>query len=271
MKKNDSVEFPQELEYLFFTPRIIRRIALDVVNPLLMDPLFGQICHGLGISTESESRPTRAWRMIMLLYTKDVALEFPAVQSSSSQEDQAAAMLAWSAAQSLQGRLKMLQDKFSVIWWQSHESNESVTPGLGPQTCTTGNYICSVKDDEGLLVAVSLQPPSESTSLENLKGIDAHFRGAIYDLDSVRTIQWTVKVLVVPFTFIPHDMPGPALRDHPFWDKFKDNRYDKYIQADAERRETLLSYLGKVRNQTGRPLYLNLAYSSSSPRVHAQD
>jgi hypothetical protein len=44
----------------------------------------------------------------------------------------------------------MLQDKFSVIWWQSGEFNESVTPGLGPQTCTTGDYICSVKDDEGL-------------------------------------------------------------------------------------------------------------------------
>jgi hypothetical protein len=149
-EETDSVEFPRELEYLLFTPKIIRRVALDVVNPLLIDPLFDQICHGLGISTESESRPTRAWRMIMSLYTKDVTLEFPAAESSSSQEDQAAAMLAWSAAQSLQGRLKMLQDKFSVIWWQSGEFNESVTPGLGPQTCTTGDYICSVKDDEGL-------------------------------------------------------------------------------------------------------------------------
>jgi len=261
MKKNDSVEFPRELEYLFFTPKIIRRIALDVVNPLLIDPLFGQICHGLGISTESESRPTRAWRMIMSLYTKDVALKFPAAESSSSQEDQAAAMLAWSAARSLQERLKMLQDKFSVIWWQSDESNESVTPGLGPQTCTTGNYICSVKDDEKLLVAASLQPPNESTSTENPKSIDAHFRGAIYDLECVRTIQWSVKVLVVNFVFVPHDMPGPVLGDHPFWDKFKDDRYDKYLQAHAERRESLLSFFGKVRNQTGRPVYLNLAYS----------
>jgi hypothetical protein len=209
--------------------------------------------------------------MIMSLYTKDVTLEFPAAESSSSQEDQAAAMLAWSAAQSLQGRLKMLQDKFSVIWWQSGEFNESVTPGLGPQTCTTGDYICSVKDDEGLLVAASLQPPNESNSTENPKSVDAHFRGAVYDLDSVRTIQWTVKVLVVPFTFIPLDMPRPVFRDHPFWDRFKDDRYDKYIQADAERRESLLSYFGKVRNQTGRPLYLNLAYNGSSPRVHAED
>ena len=155
----------------------------------------------------------------------------------------------------------MLQDKFSVIWWQSDESNESVTPGLGPQTCTTGNYICSVKDDEKLLVAASLQPPNESTSTENPKSIDAHFRGAIYDLECVRTIQWSVKVLVVNFVFVPHDMPGPVLGDHPFWDKFKDDRYDKYLQAHAERRESLLSFFGKVRNQTGRPVYLNLAYS----------
>ena len=270
MEKNHSIGFPRELEHLYFTPKIIRRIALDVVNPLLIDPLFGQICHGLGISKESGSRPTRAWRMIMSLYTKDVALEWPAAESTSSQEDQAAARLTLSAARSLQERLKILQDGFSVIWWQSDESNESVTLGLGPRTCTAGNYICSMKDNEQFLVAASLQSPNRSTATENIKSVDAHFRGAIYDLDSTMTFQWSVKVLVVHVVISPIDMQEPIFGDHPFWGRFKDHRYDKYITSDASKQESLLSLFGKVRNQRGRPVFLNLAYSYYSSSDHSK-
>lgn len=72
IKEHRSVVFPPEFQYLFFVPKFIRRIALDVVTPLLVDPLFSQICDGLNITPGSGSKPSRVWRKIMALYTKDV-------------------------------------------------------------------------------------------------------------------------------------------------------------------------------------------------------
>ena len=261
MRTKSSINFSRELDYLFFTPKIIRRIALDVVNPLLIDPLFGQICHGLGISKESGSRPTRVWRMIMLLYTKDVVSEFPPEESTGNDDDQAATMIAYSTARSLQERLKTLQHEFSVVWWRSDDSNDSTTLGIGPQTCTTGNFICSVKDDEKLLVAASFQSSEKSPVTKSPKSVDGHFRGMIYDLNSVLTIQWRVKVLAFHVVFAPLDIPGPLFGDHPFRDRLKDGRYDQYIKTDVLRTETVPSLFGKILNQKGTPAYLTLAYS----------
>lgn len=159
IKEHKSVDFPPELRYLFFIPMIIRRIALDVVNPLLLDFIFTQISHGLGITPEAESRPTRMWRMIMALYTKDVTLPPPSTESIGDPEELSATLLADSAARSLQGRLRMAQHEFLVIWWCSYKDSNSVTLSLGPRTCRPGNHIFSVKDDNQLFLAASFLTP----------------------------------------------------------------------------------------------------------------
>lgn len=134
MQEHDSMDFPLELAYLFFAPKIIRRIALDLVNPLLVDPLFGEISQELGITLESGSRPTRAWKLIMSLYTKDVTSRPPRFGGKPYPEDLSAATLVSSAARSLKVRLRMVQHKFLVIWWCSQHDDKIITIGLGPQT-----------------------------------------------------------------------------------------------------------------------------------------
>jgi len=135
IKEHQSVDFPPELQYLFFIPKIIRRIALDVVNPLLTEPLFSQICQGLSITPESESRPTRVWRMIMELYTTDLTSAPSSLGSIEDQGDLPSIILVDSAARSLHGRLRMVQDEFNVIWWCSYDDSSSITLSLGPRTC----------------------------------------------------------------------------------------------------------------------------------------
>ncbi|PMD32465.1 hypothetical protein L207DRAFT_181733 [Hyaloscypha variabilis F] len=275
MRVEAPPELPQDLEYLYFAPKIIRRIALDVINPLLIDPLFGQLCHGLGINKDSTSRPTRAWKMILKLYTKDLSVDFPAVESERSPEDRSAASLVWSAARSIRERLKPLQHEFSVVWWQRDgpgKSHEPETISLGSRSCTVGSYICAMKDDEQFYVAASFALPAQSTDAtpgENCV-VDAKFQGGIYDLGTVRTFQWKVNILFVPIRVSPIDMLEPVFGDHPVWDSVKDTRFDKYMKTDALETRTLSSLFGKVWNQAGRPLYLKITYSAGGSAVPAE-
>ncbi|KAH6666203.1 hypothetical protein B0J14DRAFT_678161 [Halenospora varia] len=259
VKENGNVYFPAELKYLFFVPKIIRRIALDLVNPLLIDPLFDQICRGLDISREAESRPTRVWRMIMALFTREVTYASRKEGSTTDADEIANVNLADSAAQSLQGRLRIVQNEFSVLWWNSDDGKTSTeTLSLGPTTCKPGNQICAVKDESQLLLAVSFpSKPSPESDKENLPR-DAHFKGMIYSLDTVMTIQWRVKVLVANVVLTPSDMQGPLMGDHPYGDRKKDQRYDQYIKTDASRTATVASLFGKEWGQKGGRVYLNL-------------
>lgn len=254
IKEHKSVDFPPELQYLFFIPKVIRRIALDAVNPLLIDPLFSQICRGLGIAPESGSRPTRVWRMIMALCTKDVTSPSPGADSIADPEELSAVILADSAARSLQDRLRMAQHEFLVVWWCSYHDS-SVTLGLGPRTCKPGDHICSVKGDNQFLLAASFLTPGNN---KMSKATDAHFRGMIYSLDTVMTIEWRVKILVVHLIISPCDIQGPVIGDHPFNDRFKDCRFDEYIKTDGSRTTTALSLFGRSWNQKGNLMYLNL-------------
>lgn len=247
-EKHDFLDLPTDLEYLYFIPKIVRRIALDVVNPLLMDPLFSQICNGLGITPESGSRPTRVWKMIMALCTKDVISSARSVADSKEPDTN----LADSAARSLQDRLQLVQDEFVVIWWCSHDDDSNTTLGLGPRTCKSGTEICSVKGDKNLLLAASFAESKGKTT-------DAYFRGVLYSLDTVMTIQYRVKVLGLNFVFQPLDIPRPAVGDHPYNDGFKDSRFDKYIKTDTQK-PGLLSLFGMSGSQKGRTMYVNLVY-----------
>lgn len=257
MMKHESVDFPPDLESLYYIPKIIRRIALDLVNPLLIDPLFNQISQGLGITPDSGSRPTRVWRMIMALYTRDTASKPPQMNSNTDPGDLSAAILVDAAARSLQDRLKIVQYEFLVVWWSSNDKG-SETIGLGPRTCQPGNQICSVKDDKQVLVAASFLVPEKHTVSEGATTIDAHFRGMIYSLDTVLTIQWRVKIFVVYATFSPIDMQNPVLGDHPYNDKFKDCRFDKYMKADPSVAPTLSSLFRTSWNKKEEAIYLNL-------------
>lgn len=249
IREHDSLDLPTDLEYLFFIPKIVRRIALDVVNPLLMDPLFSQICHGLNISPESGSRPTRVWKMIMALCTKDVTSAARSVGDSNEVSDIG---LADSAARSLQDRLQLVRDEFVGIWWCSYDDNRKITLGLGSRTCRPGIQICSVKGDKNLLLAVSF-------AARKGKSAGAYFRGMIYSLDTVMTIQYRVKVLGLNFVFQPLDIPRPVVGDHSFNDGFKDSRFDKYIKTDMQK-GGLLSLLGISGSQKGRGIYVKLLY-----------
>ncbi|KAH8654001.1 hypothetical protein BGZ60DRAFT_419129 [Tricladium varicosporioides] len=258
IKEHQNVDFPAELKNLFFIPKIIRRVALDLVNPLLMDPLFDQICRGLDISREAESRPTRVWRMIMALFTRDTT-SLSRKEISTNPDDIANVALADSAAQSLQNRLRMVQNSFLVLWWTSTNDKGSIeTLSLGPITCKPGNQICAVKDDSQLLLAVSFPPKTSPESEEENLPTDAHFKGMIYSLDTVMTIQWRVKVLVANVVLTPSDMQGPLIGDHPYGDRKKDQRYDEYIKTDASRTTSVASLFGKEWGKKGGRVYLNL-------------
>lgn len=254
-KEHKSFDFPPELEFLFFLPKIVRRVALDMVNPLLIEPLFSQISDGLGITPESGSRPTRVWRMIMALCTRDITSPSRNMGTEANPEETLGLTLADSAARSLQDRLRTVQNEFLVLWWCSNDDNSRTTLGLGPRTCRPGNQICSVKDSKDFLLAVSFLT-TEPQIIP--RAIDAHFNGMVYSLDTVMTIEWRVKILGLSFIFSPLDLQGPVLGDHPHNDKFKDCQFDEYIKTDTVRDDIVLMLFGKSWKQKGELVELNL-------------
>jgi hypothetical protein len=257
-KEHNSIDFPPERQDILFVPKMIRRIALDLVNPLLVDPLFGQITMGLGITFDSGSRPTRVWRMVMALATKDVTPSSSRVGSVTESEEISTLELVNSAARSLQDRLRMAQYEFLAVWWRSDQDGSEIL-ALGPRTCEPGNRICSVKDDKQLLLAAKVPTAGQSTTLETT---NAQFKGMIYNLNNVLTIQWRVRILVFHIVVTPVDMQNPVLGDHPFNDKFKDCRFDEYMKTGASKENTLFSLFGKSSwTQKGDLMYLNFTHN----------
>lgn len=254
VKQHNSVDFPKNLEHLFFLPKVIRRLALDLINPLITDPLFGEICLGLGIPREKESRPTRIWRMIMALCTMDLSPSVtPTAEGISNPEHRSAFILANSAAASLQHRLKLVQNSYLMIWYGSPLLT-TTTLGLGPVSCEIGDNICSIKDDKELLLAASFDEKSETSKSE---GVDAHFKGMIYHLDSVQTLQWRVRVLLVDAVLIPDYFQRPVFGDHPYRDRKRDCRFDEWMNPGAKTGLTLPGLFG-AEMVKGEGIYLNL-------------
>jgi hypothetical protein len=248
VKEKGSHNFPSELQHFFFVPKIIRRIALDLVNPLLIDPLFGQLCKGLGISSRAQSKPTLVWQMIFALYTRDIPSPSSVQSNGIDPESQLALILVNSAAQSLQERLKKVQHEFLIVW--KSEDKKSLGEILG-LACQAGDRICAVKGDKQFLLAASFGSSSLSGST------DADFRGMIYSLDTFTTIQWLVKVLFLDVVISPVDMHYPLLGSHPMSDGVKDCRYDEYIKTDPSIQPTLFSLFKTSWRQEGESTYLN--------------
>jgi G:T-mismatch repair DNA endonuclease (very short patch repair protein) len=264
-RKQESLDMDPKFQHLFFIPKIIRRVALDLVNPLLVEPLFSQISQGLGISLELESRPTRVWRVIMALYTKDVPFHVIHTQSNTSFSDEQtqACILADSAARSLQDRLQLIRNDFLVIWWSSYNNRDDRTIGLGSQACRSGNEIYTIKDDKELLLAASISPGQSPASQakkspDSTPSIRACFRGMVYSLDTVMTIQWSTKLFGMRIVITPTDMQTPLFGDHPFKDRFKDSQFDEYIKTNTLKDTNWFTLFGWSWGQDEKILSLNL-------------
>ena len=176
-KANNSMNIPQDRQDLLFVPKIIRRIALDLVNRFILEPLFGQITMGLGITPGSGSRPTRVWKMIMALVTKNLAPLSSRASGMIESEETLLHELVNLTAHSLQKRLRMALNEVTVVWWLSdHDGHETVA--LGHRTCQPEDHICAIKDDKQLLMAARISTTGESTISE---ATDAQFRGMIFN------------------------------------------------------------------------------------------
>lgn len=59
-----QTEFPPDFAYCSLIPDIVRRLSLEIVEPLLEDPVFGRICKTLQFHDQVRSEARKRWLCI---------------------------------------------------------------------------------------------------------------------------------------------------------------------------------------------------------------
>ncbi|CAH0050449.1 unnamed protein product [Clonostachys solani] len=169
-----STDGPPSSDDLFMAPAVIRRLAIDVIGPLLATKMFEILCEGLGIPNDQGSRQ-RVASMVMGLYSHGVQATSPGASPSGSEKSQQVTL---AASWSLQRQLAPLLDEFQIVRYSSgnqQEQNLNRHIVLGSPAVTVGSIVYAVKGDEDLLFAAS--EPIDS-------GGSAAFQGMILQLQA---------------------------------------------------------------------------------------
>ncbi|CAG9988059.1 unnamed protein product [Clonostachys byssicola] len=169
-----STDGPPSSDDLFMAPAVARRLAIDVVEPLLATKMLEILCEGLGIPNDQGSRQ-RAASMLMGLYSHGVQATSPGSSPSGSQKSQ---KMALAASWSLQRQLAPLLDEFQIVRYSSGDQQEQSLNHqmvLGSPIVTVGSIVYAVKGDEELLFAASESVDSDGS---------AAFQGMILQLQA---------------------------------------------------------------------------------------
>lgn len=179
---------PPELSHLVYTPLIIRRLALDIVDPLWTNAIFDAICETLGIRKEMGSSGQKASAMVMYLFALN---RDPTQQELGLNEDAApAARIAAAAAWSIQNRISQVLSSFSVIKFdmgtpedlREDSRHRSQEIALGCPEASVGASVYSVKGDQELLFAIESDGESDAGPRHSV------FQGMLLQLQVNETI-----------------------------------------------------------------------------------
>jgi hypothetical protein len=111
LRETRDFDFPESIAYCHRVPDIIRRLSLDVVEPLLLEPTFGRICKALQAIQSVKSEARKGWLCVMFLSFIDEPLVREMCQGAVEEDVQ----IVRSAAASLQLHLMKIRDLFSVV------------------------------------------------------------------------------------------------------------------------------------------------------------
>ena len=185
-----------EVEMLKHVPGLVYRAAVEIVAPLLLEPVFGDICKTLSIEAEKQS--LKEWTMILLLCALDLDEYFRT--SSTADSDSNTVSVVKSSAFSLRNHLTKIEDSFALIKWEGVDRNQKTQPqhfALGFPVVQNGSKVYALEADKNLFLATD---PNQSD--QNL-GCDA-FRGMLFQLQ--------LREMIGP---VPSSLLGPFWKSSP--------------------------------------------------------
>jgi hypothetical protein len=149
LRNTRDFSFSGTLSCCHRVPDIIRRLSLDLIDPLLDEPIFSRICKALGPLQTVKSNSRKGWLCVMFLAFIDEELIAELCADSAKEDEQ----IVRAAASSLQQHLTKTQASFSVILWTA-ELNSSMSVALGLLGCPVGANVSLVKGEPDTMFAM---------------------------------------------------------------------------------------------------------------------
>ncbi|KAE9373103.1 hypothetical protein N431DRAFT_544250 [Stipitochalara longipes BDJ] len=169
---------PGKAEVLKHVPALVYKAAVEIVAPLLLEPVFGDVCKTLSIDEGRQS--LKQWIMILLLL-------------STTDVDCTAVSLVRSSAILIRNQLKKIQDRFALVQWEGVGGDKKLCRfALGFPEVQRGSKVYMLEADKNLFLA-AVQNASE----EN--GEFAAFRGMLFPLEMGDMIGLIPSSLFGPF------------------------------------------------------------------------
>jgi hypothetical protein len=153
LRETRDFDFPESIAYCDCVPGIIRKLSLDLVDPLLLEPTFGLICKALQPLHAVKSESRKAWLCIMFLSFIDE----PLIQEMCEGAAEEYVQIVRSAAASLQQHLMKIRELFSVVVWTKEAAdNQSTVVSVAISGCPADAHIFSLTGEPDSMFAARL-------------------------------------------------------------------------------------------------------------------
>ncbi|KAH6867981.1 hypothetical protein BKA58DRAFT_186560 [Alternaria rosae] len=153
LRETRDFDFPESMAYCHRVPDIIRRLSLDLVDPLLLEPTFGHICRALQPFHTVKSEARKGWLCVMFLSFMDEPLIQEMCEGAAEEDVQ----IVRSAAASLQRHLMKIRGFFSVLLWtKKAEGDKSVVVSVAVSGCPVDAHIFSLNGELDSMFAARL-------------------------------------------------------------------------------------------------------------------
>jgi hypothetical protein len=178
-----------DVEVLKHIPALIYKAAVELVAPLLLEPVFGDLCKTLSINEGRQS--LKQWIMIFLLCFLDLNQYFQ--QPSMADVEDAAVSLVRSSAILIRNQMKKIQDRFALVQWEDiDQGKKSMRFSLGFPEAKRGSKVYILEADKNLFLTADQNSSGED-------GEYAAFRGMLFPLEIGEMIGLIPSSLFGPF------------------------------------------------------------------------
>ncbi|KAI1080456.1 hypothetical protein F5B20DRAFT_97915 [Whalleya microplaca] len=191
--RHRKFDFSTEEAHLAFAPAVIRRLAIDIIEPLLTDAVFDIMCDILSISREISPRGLRVAIMVMRLFTycRGGGQTQP---EENNEPDLRIHTMMEVAAWSIQTRLSEMTD-FAVIGYSRDTTSTGDDPAnrsadgiaLGTSAVKPSALIYSVRGDKQLQVIAGV-PATSTSGMSGMEADVSSFQGMMLSLNDNEVI-----------------------------------------------------------------------------------
>lgn len=190
LRTTRNFEFPPNLRHCHLVPALVRRLCLEIVEPLLLEPMFSKCCRLLELENIA-SHSRKCWLLIFILCILNEDI-LPDLRISQRETYNAGGLkVLKAAAQSLQDHIHKVKNHFALLIWrrnaipqqQNIDDDKNLDSGLGFPNCPEDATIFAIKGDNQLLFAAAHASPTANNT-ENT----ASFHGMVLQLNVPETI-----------------------------------------------------------------------------------